>query len=101
REPRGGEEAALPALRRRAVGAAGEYDHCRGADEEDRAGQMEPAGGEPERVHRDSVPDGHPALSPASFFARVPSMTRVLALLAVAAVALVAGPRDAHRRRPP
>src|SRR6185436_8199959 len=52
---------------------------------------MEPASGETERVHPASVPDGQPALSPASFFATVPSMLRVLAMLALAAFVLVAG----------
>jgi len=53
--PRGGDYAPLPVLRRRAVGTSGDHDHRRGADEEDRAGEMEPARGEPERVHAVSL----------------------------------------------
>ena len=94
--PRPGEHAPLPGLRGRAIRAACHHDHRRGADEEDRAGEMEPASGETERVHPASVPDGQPALSPASFFATVPSMLRVLAMLALAAFVLASGPADAH-----
>src|SRR6185369_3345036 len=94
--PRPGEHAPLPGLRGRAIRAACHHDHRRGADEEDRAGEMEPASGETERVHPASVPDGQPALSPASFFATVPSMLRVLAMLALAAFVLAEGPADAH-----
>jgi len=57
---------------------------------------MDPASGESERVHPASVPDGQPALSPVRFFATVPGMLRVLAMLAVAAFVLVSGPADAH-----
>src|SRR5262245_38949410 len=57
---------------------------------------MEPASGEPERVHPASVPEGQPALSPARFFATVPTMLRIVAMLVLAASVLIAGPAGAH-----
>ena len=57
-DARPGEQASFPLNRRRAIRAAGEHDDRRGADEEDRAGEMRRADGEPECQHRASVQEG-------------------------------------------
>ena len=55
---RPGEQALFPVNRRRAIRAAGQHDERRGADEEERAGQVRPADGEAECQHRASVQEG-------------------------------------------
>ena len=63
-----GEQTSLPVERRRAIRAAGQHEDRRSADEEDRAGKVRPAHGEPERVHAASVPEGGTDVEPGALF---------------------------------